>query len=210
MAHLFSRARAIFSFALAATGAAACGGGSYEGSDAGAAGSNTGGSGSPSGSVVSSGVTQSGTGVSSGAVASGSSASGACAISASNYDQSCTVDTDCTEVSAGDYCSATTCLCGASAINVGALAQFIADISKTPIGSGALAPPILSTCGCPVFFGPCCRHGMCQENGCASPADTFPACADAGGTCTLSVQPACLRAGPPGACASSDETCCLP
>jgi hypothetical protein len=51
-----------------------------------------------------------------------------CMISASNYDQSCNVDSDCLEVSAGDYCSAATCRCGGSAINVGAGAQFSADV----------------------------------------------------------------------------------
>jgi hypothetical protein len=55
--------------------------------------------------------------------------SGPCMISASNYDQSCNVDTDCWEVSSGDYCSAI-CRCGTSAINVEALAQFNADVSK--------------------------------------------------------------------------------
>jgi hypothetical protein len=134
-------------------------------------------------------------------------------ISASNYDQSCTVDTDCVEVSSSDYCSTTDCQCGGSAINVGALAQFKADVSKTPIGSGALMGKV---CGCGIAFGPCCRHGVCQggfgqgEFGdCSSPADALPVCADAGGTCVLSAFAICGTAGPPGSCAYSDETCCV-
>ena len=63
--------------------------------------------------------------------------SGRCMISASSYDQSCAVDTDCTSVTSTNYCSVN-CLCGGSAINVGARAQFNEDVSKTPLGSGAL------------------------------------------------------------------------
>jgi hypothetical protein len=59
----------------------------------------------------------------------------ACFISASNYDQSCTVDTDCAIVSSGNYCATHRCLCGGSAINVGALAQFNADVAKEPVSA---------------------------------------------------------------------------
>jgi hypothetical protein len=132
--------------------------------------------------------------------------SGLCMISASNYDQSCTVDTDCSMVSSGDYCSAT-CLCGGSAINVGALAKFNADVAKTPLGSGALGNVF---CGCPFSWGPCCRHGTCvgERGGCSSPSDSLPACADAGGTCMPFGS--CGQPGPPDACAYSDEMCCVP
>jgi len=126
-------------------------------------------------------------------------------ISASNYDQSCTVDSDCVQVSAGNYCSATTCQCGGSAINVGALAQFKADVSKTPLGSGALMGAI---CGCPCESGAVCRSGQCQAAFCGAPsADTLPACADAGGQCAYSMNTTCNGTGPPE-CAYSDE-CCL-
>ena len=70
---------------------------------------------------------------------------GAGVISASNYDESCNVDSDCQEVTSRDYCSAG-CLCGGSAINVGAVAQFKADVSKTPLGSGALRSPRVPMC----------------------------------------------------------------
>jgi hypothetical protein len=136
--------------------------------------------------------------------------SGPCTISASNYDQACNVDSDCAEVSSGDYCSATICRCGGSVVNVGALAQFNADVSKTPLGSGALMG---ATCGCAVPGGPCCRQGMCQNGygNCSAPADTLPACADAGGMCMPSVlyYGGCAQ-GPPGSCAYADEVCCLP
>jgi hypothetical protein len=128
-----------------------------------------------------------------------SSYSGPCTISASSYDQSCTVDTDCTEVTSTDYCSTDNCLCGGSAINVAALAQFNADTSKTPLSMRAGA------CSCPAGFGPCCRSGMCTMT-CFSTADALPACVDAGGTCEPGT---CGRAGPPDACAFSDEVCCL-
>jgi hypothetical protein len=90
-----------------------------------------------------------------------------CMISASSYDASCTVDTDCQEVTSTNYC-AVNCLCGGSAINVGALAQFNADIAKTPLGSGALGGVIaeadgsvVTACSCPPSPGPCCRNGTC-------------------------------------------------
>jgi hypothetical protein len=134
--------------------------------------------------------------------------SGPCTISASGYDQSCTVDTDCTEVTSRDYCSAG-CLCGGSAINVGALSQFNSDVSQTPLGSGALKA---AACPCAAQLGPCCRGGTCTM-ACSSSADSLAACVDAGGTCILSGYAgggaACNRQGPPDACAYSDETCCL-
>jgi hypothetical protein len=92
---------------------------------------------------------------------SGASADGgACVISTSSYNQSCSVDSDCRPVSAGNYCSAT-CLCGGSAINAAAVAQFDEDVSKTPLGSGAFGP---LTCGCPDEVPPCCRQGVCQAS----------------------------------------------
>jgi hypothetical protein len=79
-------------------------------------------------------------------------------ISASSYNQACSVDSDCRMVSSGNYCSAG-CLCGGSAINVAAVAQFNDDVSKTPLGSGALGNVI---CACPAEAVPCCRHGVCE------------------------------------------------
>jgi hypothetical protein len=131
--------------------------------------------------------------------------SGPCMISASSYDQSCTVDTDCQEVTSTNYC-AVNCLCGGSAINVGAAAQFNEDIGKTPLGSGTL----FGGCPCASSFGPCCRGGTCTAT-CFSPSDTLPSCADAGGTCLVSSPGSvtCTKNGPPDACAYSDEVCCV-
>jgi hypothetical protein len=135
---------------------------------------------------------------------------GSCMISASNYDQSCNVDTDCREVSPGDYCSPI-CRCGGAAIHAKALAQFNEDVSKTPLGSGALGSV---GCYCPFQEGPCCRRGTCvgERGACSAPTDTLPACSDAGGTCVFQgsapVSGLCAEPGPPDACAYSDEICC--
>jgi hypothetical protein len=100
----------------------------------------------------------SGGGSNSQSTATSASGSAACEISASSYDQSCTADTDCVMVSAGDYCTSTACLCGGSAISRSALAQFNANVAKTPVASGAVEG---ADCGCPEAFGPCCRQGKC-------------------------------------------------
>jgi hypothetical protein len=89
-----------------------------------------------------------------------------CNIAASNYDQSCAVDTDCRMISAGDYCVAG-CLCGGSAIHATALAQFNADVAKTPLGSGAVQE---LACNCPQEFAPCCRQGQCVAGSDCLPA----------------------------------------
>jgi hypothetical protein len=104
----------------------------------------------------------------------------ACTILASNYDQSCTVDTDCVRVAAGDYCG-DECLCGGeSTINVGALAQFNADVAKTPIGSGAVEG-VGADCGCPTEIdnAPCCQGGQCVVGRCPETVDAAPANDDA-------------------------------
>jgi hypothetical protein len=131
--------------------------------------------------------------------------SGSCIILASNYDQSCTVDSDCKDVTAGDYCS-TLCPCGGSSINVGAVAQFNQDVSRTPLGSGAIA---WDACPCLTAGGPCCRQGTCHMNTCVLPSDTLAACADAGGSCNM-LTLGCARLGPANSCAYPDEACCLP
>jgi hypothetical protein len=135
--------------------------------------------------------------------------SGLCIIAASNYDQSCNVDSDCVEVSSGDYCSPTTCTCGGSAINVKAMAEFNADVANTPLGSNTLSEAVV--CGCPLPGGPCCRSGVCQSGfgDCSSPADTLPACADAGGTCMPVVLYGEVAQCHPGPCAYADEVCCV-
>jgi hypothetical protein len=127
-------------------------------------------------------------------------------ISASDYDQSCTVDTDCQQVGSGNYCQNTYCICGGSAINKAAVAQFELDVSETPLGSGALGTMV---CSCPAEIVPCCRSGKCQaDDAClAAPGDTLPACSKAGGTCLFAT--GCTTAGPPDSCAYADEACCI-
>jgi hypothetical protein len=127
-----------------------------------------------------------------------------CTISASNYDQSCSTDTECAMVSSGDYCDSDQCFCGGSAISVGALAQFSADVAKTPIGTGAIPAAF---CGCPLEGPPCCRAGVCTTT-CSSPNDTLPACADAGGIC-MPPNVTCGTPGPSNTCAYADEPCCI-
>jgi hypothetical protein len=129
-----------------------------------------------------------------------------CPFVASNYPQSCTVDTDCSVVTSGDYCSSQ-CMCGGSPINTTGLAQFNADISATPLGSGAI--PVAS-CGCPVFGRVCCLSGTCKIDSFAcDQKDTLAACADAGGSCGQGVVQCGKGNGPPNSCALPNETCCL-
>jgi|HubBroStandDraft_4_1064222.scaffolds.fasta_scaffold308429_1 hypothetical protein len=97
-----------------------------------------------------------------------------CFISASNYDQSCSVDSDCIgfidgfetslgpgglPVQSANYCQAI-CICGGDAINKNAVAQYEADVAKTPLGSGALQP---LCAGCPFSTPPCCQGGQCAK-----------------------------------------------
>ena len=131
---------------------------------------------------------------------------GLCMIAASSYDQSCSADTDCQEVTSTDYCGPH-CLCGGSALNVHALAQFNEDVAKkTPLASGS--PPTPS-CPCIPTSGPCCRAGKCTMT-CESASDALPACRDALGACVFGGDgTSCVKAGPPQSCAYSDEVCCL-
>src|SRR6202142_1508105 len=93
-----------------------------------------------------------------------------------------------------------------------ALAQFNADVAKTPIGSGAVSPPPQTMCSCPAYsdLEGCCVAGVCQFSAITCPSDTLAACAEAGGVCSRHVEESGqLGQGPPGSCAQPDETCCL-
>jgi hypothetical protein len=82
-----------------------------------------------------------------------------CMILESNYNQSCTYDNDCLVVATGDYC-VSRCFSGNGAISAAGLAQFNADVAKTPAGSGAIPPG-----GCPPgpnIGNPCCVSGVCR------------------------------------------------
>jgi hypothetical protein len=88
-------------------------------------------------------------------------------IQAAKYDQSCATDSDCTAVSVGNACYVCEVACGATigAINVGALAQYMADFNRTPAGN---AP-----CGCGASLHPplCCRGGQCHADNECLPLD---------------------------------------
>jgi hypothetical protein len=86
-------------------------------------------------------------------------------IQAASYDQSCATDSDCVEISVGNACyeCVFSCYVTVGAINAGAMAQYRADVDKTPAGA--------ALCGCPVFLRqpPCCRDGQCHsDNECMS------------------------------------------
>lgn len=87
----------------------------------------------------------------------------ACLIRDTDYDRTCSVDSDCViavggqPVVFGDYCQPL-CFCTAGTISRAAAAQFAANVSKTPIGSGALQG---LNCGCLGGLGACCQHNQC-------------------------------------------------
>lgn len=96
----------------------------------------------------------------------------ACFISAANYDQSCSADTDCIStvtvpglrgdvyVHFGNYCKQICLYCGGddSTISKNAVAQYVADVSKTPAGSGEVP---VDLCSCKAFLAPKCVNGSC-------------------------------------------------
>ena len=121
-------------------------------------------------------------------------------ILAANYDQSCQTDTDCVLIGEGNACSMVN-PCANAAISKAAYAKYQSDIA---------AAPCFALAGCPASLPPCCRQGVCRTNDCSSPADTLPACADAGGICSpFTTECGTKGAGPPGSCAFPDEMCCL-
>ncbi len=110
--------------------------------------------------------------------------SASCFIDPPTYDHSCTTDSDCIYeipldnvdldsgqqvrpfgmfVFSGNYCESR-CDCEGFPVEfIGkkALAQFVADVSKTPLGSGAVP---LIPCGCPaspIPAPPICQNGLC-------------------------------------------------
>jgi hypothetical protein len=92
------------------------------------------------------------------------------AILASNYDQSCTSDSDCVLVNVGYPCGNCAFQCGSDvgAINVGARAQYMGDVSRTPrMAAVCNCPPIP-----PIPNVSCCHGGQCKaENDCVSAGD---------------------------------------
>jgi hypothetical protein len=119
-------------------------------------------------------------------------------------EQSCGVDTDCVAVDQLPGCPASACDgCLSAAVNKSVWSRY-----QTALHQAFATDPPVGLCNCPGLLATCCRQGTCQADGCFSPADNLPACADAGGTCLLSVF-GCSEAGPTGACAYSEESCCL-
>jgi sulfatase modifying factor 1 len=122
----------------------------------------------------------------------GAAAPASCTILASDYDQSCTSDSDCVGVTAGNFCGSNpTCNCGGftDAISVNALAQFNADVAKTPSG-----PQV--TCPCPMPAEPpgttsavCCKNSTC-------------------GVCTTVLPPVCTP--PSTRCVGNGLNTCAP
>jgi hypothetical protein len=104
----------------------------------------------------------------------------ACMIDLDPYDQSCSVDSDCVStidlgcavytnsqplrplyVHGGNFCNGCNCNT-ALGINRSAVAQYVADVSRTPEGSGQAPFPI---CNCPLTpppGTPSCVDGSCQ------------------------------------------------
>jgi len=87
-------------------------------------------------------------------------------IAASSYDQSCQVDSDCVAVGVGAPCYPCEVLCpGAAAISTSSMAKYMADVARSPAGSGV-------ACSCP-FYDPasaCCSAGTCAPH-CLVPLD---------------------------------------
>jgi hypothetical protein len=108
----------------------------------------------------------------------------ACFIDLAQYDRSCATDSDCVSsvelpcavwpnslpvqpvyVHGGDFCDGCNCSTGAT-IGRSAVAQYVADLSMTPQGSGQVAFP---PCSCPPAppppVGPQCVDGSCRLQG---------------------------------------------
>jgi hypothetical protein len=115
-----------------------------------------------------------------GGVDSGTLDAGTCLIDPSDYNRSCSAAMDCVAqagafpVQFGDFCQPDTCWCGGGTINRDAVAQYVADVSKTAWGRDAYTPP---ACSCPQYGLPCCVAGQCTLNcpvQCSDCADGSP------------------------------------
>ena len=85
----------------------------------------------------------------------------ACFIDTNNYDHSCSVDSDCVGALSGNYCKQPQhmCIyCLTETIAKSAVAQYLTDVSKTPLGSGAIPRKL---CDCTAIFAPCCKSHYC-------------------------------------------------
>lgn len=83
-----------------------------------------------------------------------------CMLAASSYDTSCSNDSDCVLAAFGNFCEST-CACGNGYINAKGSAQYMADFSVTPLGSGAVPP---AQCECPGYtLTGCCQDQTCSQ-----------------------------------------------
>src|ERR1700678_3295322 len=92
---------------------------------------------------------------------------GSPAIAASSYDRSCQVDSDCVAIGVGDPCYPCEVLCpGTAAINTSSMATYMADVARSPAGSGSVV------CACPFYdsASACCNAGTCAPH-CLVPVD---------------------------------------
>jgi hypothetical protein len=108
---------------------------------------------------------------------------GACFIDITQYDHSCSVDSDCVSsvelncavwqggfiprrgvnlfVGGGDFCG-NVCNCDlGGAISRSAVAQYLADVSRTPVGSGQVPIPICNCPPPPPLPNQLCVNGSC-------------------------------------------------
>src|SRR5580658_7228650 len=185
---LFRRAmgafRTVFVVAVLAVG---CGG--RTSGISGSASRGEGSSGAPSGSGAVTGSIVGTAGASSG-MATVDEDAGCTEIAASSYDQSCKSDSDCVTVNVGNACAECVFACAQNvcAINAGAMAQYTADVAKTPAGGARC------NCGAERVLALCCRSGERHaDNECSSPDGSTAA--DAG--------PEGDAAGAPPKCASN-------
>jgi hypothetical protein len=81
---------------------------------------------------------------------------GACTIHASDYDQSCASDSDCVDVSEGDFCGQVACPCPNAAVRVSAASTYMTDLSE-------ILPVSPLVCSCPIDVGPRCDAGRCSR-----------------------------------------------
>ncbi len=78
-------------------------------------------------------------------------------IQASNYDQSCKTDSDCVAVSEGNACIPGFGNCPMATINVGAMAQYNADVAKTNAGICAALSSCVSLRAVRAASAPCVK-----------------------------------------------------
>lgn len=83
-------------------------------------------------------------------------------IQASNYGQTCQKDSDCVLVGEGESCTPCSLACGPfGAINRSSVAQYEADVAKTPGGN---AGPVSCAPCCGPAIVACCAKGQCQAD----------------------------------------------